>query len=211
MQPTLGQIIDLGQGLSAALTNSLEDLGHVSHVEGVVGLRRCGQELLQHSTVDLQGGSDSTRSSSKHISCHDTHELVNHRHKDTAQAFFVEGSHEEQVEPTRVTICDIVLAASWRAHCSQHVDVNELSELPSLAVVPTISHWCQDEHLTQNLNGRLGTILFLEGHVEIINEDQHLLVGRWSKCALLTLVQLAVNDILRLVGSGLCREGKSIG
>ena len=56
------------------------------HVEGVVGLGRGGQELLQHRAIDFQRGGDGARCRTQHVSGHHAHELVHHRHEDAAQA-----------------------------------------------------------------------------------------------------------------------------
>mmetsp|Transcript_75508 Transcript_75508/g.180374 ORF Transcript_75508/g.180374 Transcript_75508/m.180374 type:complete len:801 (-) Transcript_75508:7569-9971(-) len=211
MEPALCEVIHLGQRLPAALANALEDLGHISHVEGVVGLGRGGQELLQHRAIDFQRGGDGARCRTQHVSGHHAHELVHHRHEDAAQALLIEGCHEEEVEPPGVAVRDIVLPPAGGAHGRQHVDVDQLSELPALPVIPAISHGRQNEHLAQDLDRRLGAILLFEGHVQVVDEDQHLLPGRRPESALLALVQLAVNHILGLVGRGLRGEGEGVG
>mmetsp|Transcript_37405 Transcript_37405/g.96744 ORF Transcript_37405/g.96744 Transcript_37405/m.96744 type:complete len:566 (-) Transcript_37405:572-2269(-) len=206
MQPDLAEILDLRQRLARALADALEDLGNIAHVEGIVRLGGRRKHFLQHGGVHLQGGRHSSGRVAGDIAGHRRQELGHHGGEDAVQALLVERVHEDQVEVARVAVSDVILAATRRAHRSQHADVNEVAELPALAIVPAVAEGRQDEHLTQDLDRRLGPILLLERHVEVINEDQHLFARRWAKGALLPLVELAVDDILRLVRGRLCRE-----
>mmetsp|Transcript_39913 Transcript_39913/g.120544 ORF Transcript_39913/g.120544 Transcript_39913/m.120544 type:complete len:676 (+) Transcript_39913:4712-6739(+) len=211
VHPHLAQVVDLRQGLARALANALEHLGHVAHVEGVMRLRRRRQHLLQHDAIHLQGRGDRPGGVARHVPRHAAQELVDHRGEDPGQAVLVEGRDEDQVEVPRVAVRDVVLPCPWRAHGRQHAYVDELTELPALAVVPAEAERRLDEHLPEDLDGGLGAVLLLERHVQIVDEHEHLLARRRAEGALLPLVQLAVNHILGLVGGRLRGEREGDG
>mmetsp|Transcript_24736 Transcript_24736/g.57478 ORF Transcript_24736/g.57478 Transcript_24736/m.57478 type:complete len:205 (+) Transcript_24736:2140-2754(+) len=139
MQPNSAQVVDLGKRLSRTLANALEHFGDISHVEGVMRLRRSGQQLLQHGGVNLKGRRHGSTSHRHHISGHDRQELVDNSREDSPQAFFIERNDKDQIVPARVAVRDVVLATARWTHRSQEVQINELSELPAFAIVPAIS------------------------------------------------------------------------
>mmetsp|Transcript_21643 Transcript_21643/g.60151 ORF Transcript_21643/g.60151 Transcript_21643/m.60151 type:complete len:1518 (+) Transcript_21643:2277-6830(+) len=208
VRPDLDEVVHLRKRLARALADTLEDLGDVSHVERVVGLRRRRQHLLQDRVVHLQRGGDGGRSRPGDVSGHDGQELVDHGGEDPVEALVVEWRDEDQVEVAGVPVRDVVLASPWWTHGREHVDVDQVAELPALPVVPPVAEGSLDEHLPQDLDRGLRTVRLLEGHVQIVDEDEHLLPGRGAEGALLLLVQLAVDHVLRLVRCGLRRKGE---
>ena len=62
------------------------------------------------------------------------------------------------------------------------------------------------EHLTQDLDGRLSSVLLYFGHVQIVDEDNNLVAETGSENTVSSLVELAIDDVLNLVAMGLCRE-----
>jgi len=65
--------------------------------------------------------------------------------------------------------------------------------------------------LTEQFNGRLGTILFLGRHVEIIDEDDVLLAERWAIDTLTSLFEFVIEVILGLISRCLGREAHDEG
>ena len=61
--------------------------------------------------------------------------------------------------------------------------------------------------LPQDFYGRLGTIVLLLGHVQIIDENHTFLTHRRTVVASSTLVHLRVDSILSLVSRSLGRKG----
>ena len=99
----------------------------------------------------------------------------------------------------------ITTDARW-AHRSAESDVLDLFKLlVCLDVVPsTVVH-----PLTKQFNWRLGTVLLLLWHVEIINKDDKLLARGWTKAALLSSAHFTINNILGLIGRGLGGESQA--
>ena len=69
--------------------------------------------------------------------------------------------------------------------------------------------------LAEQLNRRLRAIRLEGGHVEIVDEDDAPLAHGRAEDALTPLVELAVDNVLRLVGGRLCRvvdeDGRPLG
>jgi hypothetical protein len=60
--------------------------------------------------------------------------------------------------------------------------------------------------LSEKLNGWLSAVELLLGHVEVIDEDAVLLACGWAVDTLSSLLELLIESVLGLVGSGLGRE-----
>ena len=106
---------------------------------------------------------------------------------------------------TDVPICDGFLATRW-LHSSTESDTHSFAEfLLTVELIPAfIVH-----PLPEKLNGRLGTILFLFRHIEVINEENGVLSKFWTPNTLTTSVHAAIDDTLGLVCRSLGREGKT--
>ena len=107
---------------------------------------------------------------------------------------------------THISVGDWITTDARWAHRSAESDVLDLFELlVCLDVVPsTVVH-----PLTKQFNWRLGTVLLLLWHVEIINKDDKLLARGWTKAALLSSAHFTINNILGLVGRGLGGESQA--
>jgi hypothetical protein len=64
------------------------------------------------------------------------------------------------------------------------------------------------EPLAEKLNGRLSEILFLLGHVQIINKDAKLLARRRTENTFTSLLKFLIKSILDLVSTGLSGESQ---
>jgi len=64
------------------------------------------------------------------------------------------------------------------------------------------------DHLPKDFDRRLRTVDLLGWHVQVVHEDKAALAERRPEDTLSALVQLPVNDVLRLLRRGLCAEGK---
>ena len=62
------------------------------------------------------------------------------------------------------------------------------------------------EHLTQDFDGRLSSVLLNQRHVEIINEDDNLFAHTSAKDTSTSLFKSTINDILNLIAASLSRE-----
>ena len=107
----------------------------------------------------------------------------------------------EDVEMTLESSCDDRSATSWWSHSSTHDQTLELPEwlFFGLPLIPATVV----KELSDQLQRRLGTILFFLWHVEIIDEDDIFLSNRWSVNTLTSFLNLVIERILDLVGRGL--------
>mmetsp|Transcript_158285 Transcript_158285/g.288637 ORF Transcript_158285/g.288637 Transcript_158285/m.288637 type:complete len:207 (-) Transcript_158285:612-1232(-) len=112
-------------------------------------------------------------------------------------------NHDEVVMPL-VTACKVGPACSRGTHCPNESQVNELAEFRSLPLIPAFSI----HPLPQQFDRRLCTINLFGGHVQIIHENQAPLPKWRSICTFLALVELAIDDVLGLVGCCLRTECK---
>ena len=90
-----------------------------------------------------------------------------------------------------------------------HVNQVSIIKINDSQVLKTVRRL--DHSLTQDLDRRLCPIGLLDGHAQIVDEHQHLLVDRRSEHTLSAFVQLAVDDVLRLVRGRLGGKGEGHG
>ena len=102
---------------------------------------------------------------------------------------------------SRDTIGDVLSATTWRSHSCYENDIFYLLErlLFRLTIIPSF----MVHPLSENLNGRLGSINLFLGHVQIINEDNEFLARGWSEHSLSPLFKLGIEHVLCLVRAGL--------
>ena len=93
-------------------------------------------------------------------------------------------------------------------HGSNKLHVDQLSEGTRwLSVIPSrVVH-----PLADDLNRRLCKVLLSQRHVQVINEEDVLLSGRWSEDSLPPLFHPCINLVLSLVRTGSCRESHENG
>lgn len=101
---------------------------------------------------------------------------------------------------SNVSICNSLLATRG-LHGSTENDGNSVTEiLFSIELVPTaVIH-----PLAKEFNRGLGSVLLFLGHVEVINENDGLLSKLWSIHSFTPSIHVSIDDILGLVGRGLC-------
>ena len=93
-------------------------------------------------------------------------------------------------------------ATAWRTHSADEHSVNKCTErmFAVLEIVPATLV----EHLTQDLNWRLSSVLFNDWHVEIIDKNDNFLAESGSKNTVSSFIEFAVDDVLNLIAVGLC-------
>ena len=102
---------------------------------------------------------------------------------------------------------DHILTSSGRSHSCNKCEISNLAEvllvaenfIPALVVHP----------LTEELDGRLSTVLLFLGHVEVIDKDDSILAEFGTPDTLTAPIHAAIDDVLGLVGGGLGREGEA--
>lgn len=115
--------------------------------------------------------------------------------EDAGERHVAERREEEQVEVADVALGDEGAASAGRAHGGDELDVDELPVHGLRTVVPArVVH-----PLAQDLDRRLGAVLFLRGHVQVVDHDDALLADGRPDHALAPLVELRVDDVLGLV------------
>jgi hypothetical protein len=97
-------------------------------------------------------------------------------------------------------------AAARRTHCRQKHSIDNLLERFLFIFVLIPSSLVQE--LPEKFNGRLRTILFLGGHVQIVDEEHTSALGFGTILTLTNLIQFAVYDVLGHHGGSLGREAK---
>mmetsp|Transcript_74194 Transcript_74194/g.176947 ORF Transcript_74194/g.176947 Transcript_74194/m.176947 type:complete len:217 (-) Transcript_74194:647-1297(-) len=180
------------------------DLRQIAEVERVVALCRGGQHCRRHVLVKLYRGSHHCVRHTGHSPRKSAQEPLHDGLENPLKALLLERSNEDEVEVPLKPASQERPSSTRRAHCTDENQVHQVSELCGLSLIPALSV----HPLAEQLNRWLSTILLLGRHVQIIDEQQALLAKRRSIGALLSLVKLAINDVLRLVRVGLGTERK---
>mmetsp|Transcript_8712 Transcript_8712/g.14814 ORF Transcript_8712/g.14814 Transcript_8712/m.14814 type:complete len:985 (-) Transcript_8712:5078-8032(-) len=183
--------------------HALEYLGQVTQIERVVTLGRRGQQRAGDVVVD--------RDRSQHGGlrklldrCSEAlgQAPVDDGAEDTSKGLVAEVHEVDHIEVSHIALRDARAASTGGTHCGAELNVHQAAELVFFAVIPALVV----HPLAQNLNGRLGTIFFLGGHIEIIHEHDSGHAQWRANHTLAALVQLGVDEILGLVGAGLGGE-----
>jgi hypothetical protein len=98
VNPASDKVIDLGQGLARTNADSLENLAHIAHVEGVMAFGRGRKHLLRHQIVYVQSGTDERWYRAGDVAGHGCEELRYRRLEDSPQAFVIERRNEDEIE-----------------------------------------------------------------------------------------------------------------
>mmetsp|Transcript_1732 Transcript_1732/g.3680 ORF Transcript_1732/g.3680 Transcript_1732/m.3680 type:complete len:522 (-) Transcript_1732:230-1795(-) len=192
----------------ACVQNSLNYLGKITEVERVMGFQRSWEKFLGHCCENFQGrlydGVDDSP-------CGDGRELLHEPVEDGAEnpahALLVDRGHADDVVPPRVPARDVRSAASGQPHAGDEDQVDDSPPLDLLPIPPA----SPVHPLPQDLDGGLSPVGLLGRHVEVVNEDHELLPQGGAKHSLPPLVDLPVDDVLRLVCLGLRREVHEVG
>ena len=130
---------------------------------------------------------------------------VHHIAEDSLERVITVRLNIDYVVVTDVAVSDRLLTAR-RLHGCTESDANELAEIffanqfiPALVVHP----------LTEELDGRLSTVLLFLGHVEVIDKDDSILAEFGTPDTLTAPIHATIDDVLGLVGGGLGREGEA--
>eukprot|EP00962_Isochrysis_galbana_P042761 scaffold16068_cov113-Isochrysis_galbana.AAC.3 len=108
----------------------------------------------------------------------------------------------DEVEVAQKAIGDNLAPAARRSHGADIGDVDDLAELPRLALIPATI----PKPLAQNLNRRLRAVFLSLRHVDIIDKYNVFFARRWPVDPLAPLVDLGVDLILCHIGGRLRRE-----
>mmetsp|Transcript_47924 Transcript_47924/g.133604 ORF Transcript_47924/g.133604 Transcript_47924/m.133604 type:complete len:407 (+) Transcript_47924:768-1988(+) len=201
--PEADELLLIFDEIRAPLRDALEDLGKVAQIKRVVGLHWGWQEILGDRLVhvdcrDNHGRRDGLHAAAEALAQHP----VEDRAKDALERLAVERHEIDDIEMPDIPLRDAGPTTTRRAHRSNELRVDDLAVLVLVTVVPT----CVVHPLPQDLDRRLRAILLLGRHVQIIDEDDAGLVQRRAENPLTTLVELAVDDVLRRVRRGLRRK-----
>mmetsp|Transcript_24992 Transcript_24992/g.71841 ORF Transcript_24992/g.71841 Transcript_24992/m.71841 type:complete len:543 (-) Transcript_24992:316-1944(-) len=188
--------------LGAEAAQAQEHLPNVPQVEQVVRLRRRGQQVFQGLLEHRDRRGDHARKQSLDL-------FVERREEVRADG--LEDMGDRRLRQVRVRCCAVVAlqslgdegaTASRRSHGRHHDDVHDVELHELLAIEPPAVIM----PLPDELDGRLRPIVLLQGHVQVVDEQQAALAERRPIGALSPFVHLAIDDVLRLVGACLCAE-----
>mmetsp|Transcript_11712 Transcript_11712/g.17848 ORF Transcript_11712/g.17848 Transcript_11712/m.17848 type:complete len:936 (+) Transcript_11712:4723-7530(+) len=205
MDPQPHDIGSSAGGLAVGRTHTLEDLGDISQVESVMRLAGSRSEPVSDTMVHNLGAVHDLVNNLADSSGEATDERLQDLSEDHADAFGAKVSVSQEVEVAHHTSSDGIPTTSRRSHGGDEDDIFNLHEglLLLRAIVPTLVV----HPLAKDFNRRLGSILFLLGHVQIIDEDDESLASGRSINTLSSLFELLIEGVLSLVRRGLCREG----
>mmetsp|Transcript_27981 Transcript_27981/g.68358 ORF Transcript_27981/g.68358 Transcript_27981/m.68358 type:complete len:434 (+) Transcript_27981:5687-6988(+) len=206
MHPQAARGGALGHGLCVCHEEAEDDSPKVAQVEEVVRLCGRGEEVGERRVVDLEGAPDdglaealdgARRALLVKLKAHDGVE-------DARHGLGVKLSHRDDVEPPEEARGDEGAAAAGGAHRAHVHHVDNVAEGLFLEIVPPVVV----HELPEDLDGRLRAVDLLCGHVEVVDKDNSLLAHGGPVDALAALVELGVNDVLRLQRGGLRGEAE---
>mmetsp|Transcript_9912 Transcript_9912/g.31208 ORF Transcript_9912/g.31208 Transcript_9912/m.31208 type:complete len:271 (-) Transcript_9912:896-1708(-) len=183
--------------------HALEHLAQVAQVERVVALGRRRQQLRADAVVQLDGGRHHTTPDRLHLRGEaGRQERVQDGREDEVHRLILHLRVRDRVEVPEEAWRHRVPPPTRRPTRQHHHRVHHAAPRQCLAVIPPASA----QPLPQQLDRRLRAVHLHLGHVQVVHEHHRVLAQRRPEHALAPLAQLAVNDVLRLVGAGLCRE-----
>eukprot|EP00960_Hanusia_phi_P047137 758242-Hanusia_phi.AAC.8 len=181
---------------------ALQHLAEVPQVEEVVRFARGGEELLADGGVDVDGrGRDGVAQALDLVL--EVHELAGKRQREDPLQLGVcwEGDVEE-VGAALQAHSDDGSTAAGVGHDLQELDVLDVLDALLLAVVPEAIV----EPVAEELEGRLRTEGVLGRHVEVVDEQDHLLASGGTKHVLHPLLHAPLDDELEPLGGRLGGE-----
>jgi hypothetical protein len=198
VSPQQHQLLRLLEVVLRAQAHPLHHTREVAQVEGVVGLRRRRQQVGERALVRAHRRADDRCREALVLGLEALfdEEPVQDRLEDELHRRLVERRERDDVEVAHVPRRDRVAPAARRAHRADEREVDEAAERVLFAVVPArVIH-----PLAQQLDRRLRAVHLELRHVQIVDEDDGALPHRRAVHALPPLVELGVDDVLRLVG-----------
>jgi hypothetical protein len=189
--------------LGGSRANALEDLGNISQIEGIERFVRGRSQLSLDSVVHIEHGIYNQSSVvSDGVSKSPQEEFYNGV-EDVFNGVLIQLSVGQQVEVSNDSVGDEGSTTTWGTHSSNDDQILDFHEFELLSVIPSKVI----KVLSKDLHRGLSTILFLLGHVEIIDKENALLASRRAIDTLSPLLKLSIDGILGLVGGCLSREG----
>lgn len=131
-------------------------------------------------------------------------EEIHQLDEDLFNGVLVKLGVHQQVVVSHLSSRDHRSSGAGKAHTGEHDNVFQVHPYQLLTVVPPLVIHV----LSKDFDGRLGSIFFLLGHIEIIHEDDTLLSDRGAIEPFSSLFHLTVNGVLGLISGGLCGEGE---
>lgn len=184
--------------------DSLEYLGEIPDIEQIVRLLGGGEEAPLDPLVHLQSEPDNSRKKLSNMILETSLEILQNRSEYFDRAFLVEDSIGKDLEMSDESLGDLVSAGPGRDQTAQDMNILYLDVFivhlfdPDVAVVQILS---------EQLDGRLGSVDLLGRHIDFIDEEDCLFAVGGPEDAFPSLIYLAEDSVNYLVSTGLGREG----
>lgn len=212
MSPKFDHKVLCADWLCITLSNTLENLWHISQVITVMGFCWCWFESFLCFVVNMNCILNYLFLQTLHR-CWEWRlifggkEPVHNSFENILQAIIWERFNINDIEMSNVTRGDAVSTVTWRTHGSTESDICYLPEGPFwiIYVIPSIVI----HPLPEKLNWRLSSIFLFLRHVQIINKDNTLLTSLGSVNTFSLLFHFTINNSLSLVCWSLSWETKS--
>ena len=209
MEPQPCELVFVLASDCRGLGDALEHFGQVPQVVSVMGLGRGGPELFLDSLEYVNGGVNNLL-----FEFHNgIRELLGHQEPlhdhviNDLQRLDSKGLHVYFRKVPEVSLSYMVAANSRGAHGCYELDLLAALEVLAVFVVEFIPT-ARVHPLSQQLDGRLRSVLLLLRHVQVIHEDDHPPVLS-RHIALPPLFQLRLHEFLCLFGGSLSAESNA--
>mmetsp|Transcript_42095 Transcript_42095/g.120857 ORF Transcript_42095/g.120857 Transcript_42095/m.120857 type:complete len:259 (-) Transcript_42095:2891-3667(-) len=153
---------------------TLEHLGHVSQIEGVVRPGRRGEQLVPALVVEVDSATHGGIAQGLNLLLEPRQEAVYDGAENRGHGLLARRGHAEHQRVPREARSHAVAAAARGRGAEQQRGVLDLLPVVLLAVEEAP----QVLELPEQLDGRLGPVLLDQGHVHVVDEDHDRLVHR---------------------------------
>mmetsp|Transcript_120675 Transcript_120675/g.385300 ORF Transcript_120675/g.385300 Transcript_120675/m.385300 type:complete len:585 (+) Transcript_120675:5572-7326(+) len=195
MRPTAHDHLWIVGLLRTQAAEAQEDSPDIPQIEEVVTLRRRRQQVLQGLLEDAHRAVDGLRDQLPDSLVEGAVEEVADRAEYLRDGLVLElGVRQRAVVPLQA-LRDERSATAGRSHSGHHDHIRDVELLQLLAVEPT----AVVVPLPNELDGRLCAVVLLDGHVQVVDEEHHLLARGRPVDAAAALLELGVNEVLELV------------
>lgn len=183
-------------------TNSLKDFPNISEIESIVRFFRSRQKFWSYSVIN-----------NHYLLSHDIHILQNtilefpqevfgKLRENSRNCIIIKFRVGENIKMSYKPSSNIGPASSGGSHGSKQSHVLQEHKLKIFSIVPALVV----QVLTENFDGRLGPIIFLFRHVEIIDENYTFFAHWRSVVATSAFVHFGIDGVLGLVCTRLRRK-----